>query len=584
MGKGRTIAQTLRIRAYNGPGAGSRSPRYSLGYTNFSGPTLVKTRLPPPFRTFVLMQRLDLKQLLSQKLSPQQIQFIKLLQIPTAELETRIKEEMEVNPALEEDEPDDTEEMERDEDDGDEADDDPDASLDNDENTLEEDFDDRNNDQEMADELPEPEIQPKDEGPADTEANADTTDLDLSDYLNDDEIAGYKMQGDGPGEEEERDTPLADTSGSLLDSLLDQLHFASLNERQEAIGQQLIGSIDGDGYIRRDLSAIANDLAFSQNLEVTVAEIEAVLRVVQGFDPPGIAARDLPECLLLQLERRPQDEATTNAERILTDTFEEFSKKHYPRIQQKLDLEDDELKEAISVILKLNPKPGGSGPSGLGKTQYLMPDFILTNDNGVFNLTLNARNAPELRVSPAYTEMFRTYDKAAKKDTKMKEAVTFVKQKLDSAKWFIDAIRQRQNTLLRTMNAIVELQTEFFVEGDEGKLRPMILKDIAQRISMDISTVSRVANSKSIQTEFGIYPLKYFFSEGIATDSGEDASSREVKSILKELIGKESKERPLSDDKLEKMLNARGYNIARRTVAKYREQLNIPVARLRKEL
>ncbi|SFQ76508.1 RNA polymerase factor sigma-54 [Hymenobacter arizonensis] len=529
------------------------------------------------------MQRLDLKQLLSQKLSPQQIQFIKLLQIPTAELETRIKEEMEVNPALEEDEADEPEEMERDDDDSD-ADDDPDASLDNDENTLDEDFDDRSSDQEMADEMPEPEILPKDEGPVDSDTAPDNTDLDLSDYLNDDEIAGYKMQGDGPGEEEERDTPLADTSGSLMDSLMDQLHFADLDERQEAIGQQLIGSIDGDGYIRRDLSAIANDLAFSQNLEVTVPEIEAVLRVIQGFDPPGIGARDLPECLLLQLERRPQDENTVNAERILTETFEEFSKKHYPRIQQKLDLEDDELKEAINVILKLNPKPGGSGPSGLGKTQYLMPDFILTNDNGLFNLTLNARNAPELRVSPAYTEMFRTYDKAAKKDAKMKEAVTFVKQKLDSAKWFIDAIRQRQNTLLRTMNAIVELQRDFFAEGDEGKLKPMILKDIAQRIGMDISTVSRVANSKSIQTEFGIYPLKYFFSEGIATDSGEDASSREVKSILKDLIGNESKERPLSDDKLEKMLNARGYNIARRTVAKYREQLNIPVARLRKEL
>lgn len=528
------------------------------------------------------MQRLDLKQLLSQKLSPQQIQFIKLLQIPTAELETRIKEEMEVNPALEEDEPDDAEEMERDDSD-DSDDDDPDASLDNDENTLDEDFEDRSADTDGADEMPEPDLAAK-EDLASTEEAPDNTDLDLSDYLNDDEIAGYKMQGDGPGEEEERDTPLADTSGSLIDALMDQLHFADLDERQEAIGQQLIGSIDGDGYIRRDLSAIANDLAFSQNLEVTVAEIEAVLRVIQQFDPPGIAARDLPECLLLQLERRPQDEATINAERILTDTFDEFTKKHYPRIQQKLDLEDDELKEAIGVILKLNPKPGGSGPSGLGKTQYLMPDFILTNDNGVLNLTLNARNAPELRVSPAYTEMFRTYDKAAKKDAKMKEAVTFVKQKLDSAKWFIDAIRQRQNTLLRTMNAIVELQRDFFMEGDEGKLKPMILKDIAQRIGMDISTVSRVANSKSIQTEFGIYPLKYFFSEGIATDSGEDASSREVKSILKELIGKESKERPLSDDKLEKMLNARGYNIARRTVAKYREQLNIPVARLRKEL
>ncbi|GAA4347792.1 RNA polymerase factor sigma-54 [Hymenobacter saemangeumensis] len=521
------------------------------------------------------MQRLDLKQLLSQKLSPQQIQFIKLLQIPTAELETRIKEEMEVNPALEEDDSDEPEEMERDDDDSDDPDDDPDAEFDSDDNTLDEDFEDRA----PAEEQPEPEL-PKDE-PADS---PDNTDLDLSDYLNDDEIAGYKMQGDGPGEEEERDMPLADTSGSLMDSLLDQLHFADLDEKQEAIGQQLIGSIDGDGYIRRDLSAIANDLAFSQNIEASVPEIEAVLRVIQGFDPPGIAARDLPECLLLQLERRPQDEATMNAERILTETFEEFTKKHYPRIQQKLDLEDDELKEAINVILKLNPKPGGSGPTGPGKTQYLMPDFILTNDNGVLNLTLNARNAPELRVSPAYTEMFRTYDKAAKKDAKMKEAVTFVKQKLDSAKWFIDAIRQRQNTLLRTMNAIVDLQRDFFLEGDEGKLKPMILKDIAQRIGMDISTVSRVANSKSIQTEFGIYPLKYFFSEGIATDSGEDASSREVKSILKDLISNENKARPLSDDKLEKMLNARGYNIARRTVAKYREQLNIPVARLRKEL
>ncbi|MFD1467928.1 RNA polymerase factor sigma-54 [Hymenobacter caeli] len=526
------------------------------------------------------MQRLDLKQLLSQKLSPQQIQFIKLLQIPTAELETRIKEEMEVNPALEEgdtDEPEDQDSADDDRDDEPEGDD-PDAEFDSDNATLDEDFE--------APAEPddyEPAEAPADAEPAKDEA-PDNQDLDLSDYLNDDEIAGYKMQGDGPGDEEEREMPLADTSGSLLDSLLDQLHFTGLNGREEAIGQQLIGSIDGDGYIRRDLAAIANDLAFSQNLEVRVAEIEAVLRVVQGFDPAGIAARDLPECLLLQLERRPPDAATAHAEQIIGTMFDEFSKKHYARIQQKLDLEDDELKEAVDVILKLNPKPGGSGPSGPGKTQYLMPDFILTNDNGELTLTLNARNAPELRVSPAYSEMFRTYDKAAKKDQKMKEAVTFVKQKLDSAKWFIDAIRQRQNTLLRTMNSIVSLQREFFIEGDETKLRPMILKDIAQQIGMDISTVSRVANSKSVQTEFGIYPLKYFFSEGIATDSGEDVSSREVKSILKDLIDKENKSRPLADDKLEKMLNARGYNIARRTVAKYREQLNIPVARLRKEL
>ncbi|MGI4821831.1 MAG: RNA polymerase factor sigma-54 [Janthinobacterium lividum] len=541
------------------------------------------------------MQRLDLKQLLSQRLSPQQIQFIKLLQIPTAELETRIKEEMETNPALEEGDSEDAD-AERDEnsDDTPEADD-PNDSLDSDDNTLDEDFsgseptdDNASADEyDYADERPDPTPAADEEGPS---LDKESGDLDISDYINDDEIAGYKMQGDGPGEEEERDMPLADTSGSLQDSLLDQLHFAQLNERQQAIGEQLVGSIDGDGYIRRDLAAIANDLAFSQNIEVAEAEIESVLHVIQQFDPPGIAARDLPECLMLQLERRPQDEATRNAERILTETFEEFTKKHYQRIQQKLDLEDDELKDAVAVILRLNPKPGGSGPVSSGRggsaggAQYLMPDFILTNDNGELNLTLNARNAPELRVSRDYREMLQTYDKASKKDQKMKEAVTFVKQKLDSAKWFIDAIRQRQNTLLRTMSAIVERQREFFLTGDDSKLRPMILKDIAQAISMDISTVSRVANSKSIQTEHGIYPLKFFFSEGIATDSGEDASSREVKSILRDLIGNEKKDHPLSDDKLEKMLNARGYNIARRTVAKYREQLNIPVARLRKEL
>ncbi|GGG44522.1 RNA polymerase factor sigma-54 [Hymenobacter glacieicola] len=529
------------------------------------------------------MQRLDMKQLLSQKLSPQQIQFIKLLQIPTAELEARIKEELEVNPALEEgDEPDDEfEDQDRDDssDSDEDFDNDPDSEFDNPDNTLDEDFDGG-----QSEEQPEIELPTKEE-PADSKESSDNDDLDLSDYLNDDEIAGYKMQGDGPGEDEDdREMPLADTSGSLMDNLLDQLGFANLDEKQEAIGRQLIGSIDGDGYIRRDLSAIANDLAFSQNIEASVPEIEAVLHVIQSFDPPGIGARDLQECLLLQLERRPQDEATEHAEQILNETFDEFTKKHYPRIQQKLDLEDDELKEAIALILKLNPKPGGTGPVGMGKVQYIIPDFILTHDNGQFNLTLNSRNAPDLRVSPAYTDMFRAYDKASKKDKKMKEAVTFVKQKLDSAKWFIDAIRQRQNTLLRTMDAIVRYQSEFFAEGDESKLRPMILKDIAQEIGMDISTVSRVANSKSVQTEFGIYPLKYFFSEGIATDSGEDASSREVKHILKEIIEGEQKNKPLSDDKLEKMLNARGYNIARRTVAKYREQLNIPVARLRKEL
>jgi len=504
------------------------------------------------------MQRLDLKQLLSQKLSPQQIQFIKLLQIPTAELETRIKEEMEVNPALEEGD----EEMDRTEDNEADSNDDFDSD-----DSLDEDFDD-NRDEDRTN--------PEDD------YSQENNDIDLGDYIHDDEIAGYKMQGDGPGEEDDREMPMAGTS-TLTDALLDQLGFLNLDEKQHAIGEQLIGSIDNDGYIRRDLSAIANDLAFSQNIEVSLEEIEAVLREIQTFDPPGIAARDLQECLLLQLERREPDYETEIAERIIAETFDEFTKKHYARIQSRLDIDDDELKEALNIILKLNPKPGGSAP-GLGKAQYIIPDFIITNDNGALNITLNARNAPDLRVSRSYSEMFDAYDKGAKKDKKLKEAVTFVKQKLDAAKWFIDAIKQRQNTLLRTMGSIVRYQHDFFLDGDETKLRPMILKDIATEIDMDISTVSRVANSKWVQTEFGVYPLKHFFSEGIATDSGEDASSREVKQILKDVIDKESKKKPLSDDKLEKILNEKGYNIARRTVAKYREQLNIPVARLRKEL
>ncbi|MBX0333809.1 RNA polymerase factor sigma-54 [Pontibacter sp. HSC-14F20] len=481
------------------------------------------------------MQRLDLRQLLSQKLSPQQIQFIKLLQIPTVELEARIKEEMEINPALEE-----------------------------------------------GREEPESEYSDSESEDYDSDDDFGKDDVDINDYLNDDEISGYKMQGDRGGDEEDREMPIA-MSTSLTDNLMDQLGFLELDDKQYTIGMQLIGSIDSDGYIRRELSSIANDLAFSQNVMTTEEEIEQVLHMIQTFDPAGIGARDLPECLLLQLERREQDETTHLAERIIRETFDEFTKKHYQKIQSKFGVTEDELKKAIDVIIKLNPKPGGSG-AGMARVQYIIPDFILTNENGQLQLSLNSRNAPDLRISRSYADMFDAYDKSDKKDKKLKETVTFVKQKLDAAKWFIDAIRQRQNTLLRTMESIIKYQHEFFLEGDESKLRPMILKDIAEDIGMDISTVSRVANSKAVQTEFGIYPLKYFFSEGIATDSGEDASSREVKHILKEIIDKESKRKPLSDEKIEKMLNEKGYNIARRTVAKYREQLNIPVARLRKEL
>ncbi len=488
------------------------------------------------------MQKLGLSQSLQQKLSPQQIQFIKLLQVPTAELENRIEEELEINPALEEGE-------------------DQEAPA---ESTNEE------------DEFPE-----SPETPATKEE-----DIDIKDYLRDDDYSGYKMQGDGDGEEDDRDMPIP-MSSSLHEQLMSQLDFMGLPEKEYAIGKQLVGSIETDGYIRRELEAIVNDLAFSMGIETTAEEVEAVLKKIQTFDPPGIAARTLQECLLLQLDRMDNghDIDVAVAKKIIEDCFEEFTKKHYAKIQKKLDTEDEDfVRDAIDLIVKLNPKPGGGSAPSMVKNQYLIPDFILTNNNGKLELALNSRNAPELRISRSYTEMFKAYDKSDKKDKKLKDAVTFVKQKLDAAKWFIDAIKQRQQTLLRTMKAIIDFQYDFFLEGDETKLKPMILKDIAQMINMDISTVSRVASSKAVQTDFGIFPLKYFFSEGISTDSGEEVSSREVKQIIKDIIEAEDKDKPLSDDKLEKILNDKGYNIARRTVAKYREQLNIPVARLRKEI
>lgn len=485
------------------------------------------------------MQKLSIQQQLSQKLSPQQIQFIKLLQIPAAELDSRIEEELEINPALEEGK----DEL------GDEKDKD----------SNEEEFGD--SDEEFSD-----------------------NELDIQEYIHDEDIAGYKMQGDGPSaDEDERESPLTGAT-SLTDILMSQMGFLRLDERQQKIAEQLIGSIDEDGYIRRDLGLIVDDLAFSQNIETNLEELEEVLFKIQDFDPAGIGARDLQECLLLQIERKDLDDPKVRlAHLILKDFFDEFTKKHYDKIQKKLEIDGEAIKQAVAIITKLNPKPGGNSGDDV-KTQFLIPDFILHTNNGNLELYLNSKNAPDLRVSRNYSEMFETYDKSAKNDKKLKEAVTFVKQKLDAAKWFIEAIKQRQQTLLKTMHAILEFQKEFFFEGDESYLKPMILKDIADMVHMDISTVSRVANSKAVQTEFGIYPLKYFFSEGIATDSGEDASSREVKHILKEIIEKEHKKKPLSDEKLEKELNKKGYNIARRTVAKYREQLNIPVARLRKEL
>ncbi len=495
------------------------------------------------------MQKLSQIQSLQQKLSPQQIQFIKLLQVPTMELAARVQEELETNPLLELAEGKDEERS--------------DAEKEATRDDSKDDYDGDDYD--------------------DYDKSSDEVNLD--DYVSKDDIAGYKMYGDGPNpDDDDRDLPIP-TMSSLMDSLQSQLGYLKLSEKQEAIGNQLIGSIDTDGYIRRELEAIVNDLAFLQNIESDLDEVEGVLKLIQRFEPPGIGARNLQECLYLQLKRKEKKSDTVDhAIKVVMLCFEEFTKKHYKKIQKKVGINEDQLRDAINMIIRLNPKPGGFVSSFARNVQYLTPDFILKETDGKLSVTLNSKNAPELRISKGYADIIDTYTKSKTKDKKTKQDASFVKQKLDAAKWFIDAIRQRQDTLLRTMRSIVNYQFDFFMSGDESKLRPMILKDIAEEIGMDISTVSRVANSKAVQTDFGLFPLKFFFSESISTDSGEDVSSKEVKYYLKQIIEQEDKRKPLSDDKLESMLNEKGYNIARRTVAKYREQLQIPVARLRKEL
>lgn len=480
------------------------------------------------------MQKLGLSQQLGQKLSPQQIQFIKLLQIPTVELESRIEEELEVNPALDE------------------------GKEENSDDSQEEEFS-----EEISD------------------------DINIDELLRHDDWGGYKMQGDGADpNKEENDMPIVGAT-SMSDLLVSQVGFMRLDERKKELALQLVGSIDADGYLRRDLEAIVNDLIFTQNIETDVDELQEILTKIQTFEPAGVGAKDLQECLLLQLERiEESDPETRLAYKIVHDYFELFTKKHYKKIIAALDIEEDELKIAIDIITKLNPKPGGaSAASSAVGAQYIVPDFMLEiEDDNTITVSLNARNAPELRVSSSFVEILDTYSKSNKQDKKLKETVSFVKQKLDSAKWFIESIKQRQQTLLKTMRTIVDIQHEYFIEGDESCLKPMILKDIAEKIGMDISTISRVVNSKSVQTDFGTFLLKSFFSESIMTDSGVEVSSREVKNELKKIVETESKTKPLSDDKIVKLLNEAGYNLARRTVAKYREQLGIPVARLRKEL
>jgi RNA polymerase sigma-54 factor len=486
----------------------------------------------------MLRQNLSFK--LQQKLSPQQIQLMKMLQLPTVEMEQRIKEEMAENPALEEGEEGDSE--------------DP----------VEESIDSVESD-----------------GP---ESEGENDDLDVSDYFQDDDgVPEYKTQVSNQSrDDEERDMPLAGGS-TFQDNLRSQLALRDIDERTEELGINLIGNLDEDGYLRRDLESIVNDLAFTSNIATTTEELEGVLKEIQGLDPAGTGARDLRECLLIQLERLPHSVETITAKAIVDEHFDAFTKKHYDKILERLEIDEEALKGAIDEIIRLNPKPGNTDRASDKPIQEIIPDFVVNTVDGQLELQLNGRNAPELRVSKQYRDMISEYQRN-KKDPAAKDALVFIKQKLDSAKWFIDAIKQRQHTLLVTMEAIMEHQREFFLTGDETKLKPMILKDIAEKVRMDISTVSRVANSKYVQTNYGTILLKFFFSESLTNSEGEEVSTREVKKILNDAIDAESKQNPLTDEELTDLLKSKGYNIARRTVAKYREQLHISVARLRKEM
>jgi RNA polymerase sigma-54 factor len=538
---------------------------------------------------------------LQQKLSPQQIQLMKLLQIPTATLEQRIQEELEANPALEE---------------GDETADLTEGLSDMDLSDADLSYYEREQKVESGqaesettvdggeDILSDLEREAADEY-ADDDENVSLRDddgPDLDDYLIDfieDDPATYKTRDEGRGDEQEdKQTPLA-FENTFHEYLEQQLGLLKLeDEREHAIALQIIGSIDDDGYLRRDPSAMVDDLLFSQNISTHEKEIRQILQRIQRFDPPGVGARDLQECLLLQLQHRlrQDDDSLTLQEktvvqialRIIDQYFDEFTKKHYPKLCRQLGIDEEDLRDAINEILKLNPKPASGFASKSDRAlNYVVPDFIVQNRDGELELTLNARNAPDLRINDQYRDMLKAFHdgrNGRRANKKEKEAVLFIKQKIDSAKWFIDAIKQRQQTMMLTMGAILKHQEEYFLTGDQKKIKPMILKDIADVTGLDISTVSRVANSKYVQTEFGTKRLKEFFSESLSTQDGEEVSTLEVKKILAEVIGEEHKRRPLSDEKLKSILLKKGYNIARRTVAKYREQLNIPVARLRKGL
>lgn len=489
------------------------------------------------------MLKLGLQQKLQQRLSPLQIQFVKMLQMNTTDFLKRIDLEMIENPAL-----------------------------------L------NSNDSDAA---PTEEVKNETETDDGIEENVSVEDylvdesLDVKDYVNDEyEPDGFHLSDEGV--EERKETPIVESS-SFHENLIEQFNSVASDDRDQLIGNQIIGTIDDDGYLRRPLEAIQNDLAFSQNIDTSIDEMQHCLAKIQKLDPPGIGATSLQQCLIIQLKRKDYyNRAIELAIEVLEKYFDDFIKKHYTKIQKHLNLTDERLKVIIHTITKLNPKPGEAISND--KAQYIMPDFILINNNGKNEIHLNSRNTPDLRVSRSYMEAMKGYDEAKKPTREQKETVQFIKQKLDGAKWFIDSIKQRHNTLLNSMNAILHYQKAYFEDGDEAKLKPMILKNIADATELDISTISRVANSKYIQTEWGIISLKFFFSEGIATEDGEEVSSREVKKILKEAIDSESKTKPLPDEKLMEILKLKGYHIARRTVAKYREQLHIPLARLRKEI
>ena len=492
------------------------------------------------------MLKQNLSQKMMQKLSPQQIQLMKLLQIPTATLDQRIKEELESNPAL--DEGNETAEV---------------YDLEKEEKTEEE--------------------------------NSDDFELDdyIKEYIEDDPVS-YKIKSESIQDIEEKTMPIA-VQSSFHEYLERQMGMLDIeNAKELAIAQQIIGSIDADGYLRRETIAIIDDLLFTTNIDATEEEIEDILTKVQELDPAGVGARTLQECLILQIRDKIEKEPDNNkkpkglALKILENHFDQFTKKHYVKLQKNLFISESELKDAIEEILKLNPKPAsGFSSSNNQGNQYIVPDFIVTNRDGELDLILNSKNAPDLRINDNYLEMLKSYKETTRgrrAHKKEKEAVMFIKQKIDSAKWFIDAIKQRQDTLHNTMYSIMQFQLAYFTTGDERRLKPMILKDISEITGLDISTISRVANSKFVQTEFGSKRLKDFFSESITTQDGKEVSTLEVKNILRDIINCENKKKPESDEKLKEHLQSKGYNIARRTVAKYREQLNIPVARLRKEL